>query len=129
MKRIVILAGVFLHLWGCATPKEITKEETKLNLNNEPVIEEKEEEQQDRLIIRKETDDRLWIWVHQNKGADEFLDDADVCRPTKEVIDTYLSDDEQAFYLSWMLPHAAFNKCMFQKGWSVKVKKKNSTKK
>ena len=124
MKRIVILAGVFLSLWSCATPKEIAKEETSVSMNNEPVIEEKVKEQQDMLIIQRQTDDQVWLWVHQNKGLDEFREDTAVCRPTREVIDTFLNDDEQAFYLGWMLPYAAFNKCMFQKGWAIE--KKNS---
>ena len=126
MKRIVILTGVLLSLWSCATPKEITKDETKLNMHNEPVIEEKEKEQQDRIIIQRQTDDHVWLWVHQNKGPDEFLEDAEVCRPTKEVIDTFLNDAEQSFYLEGMIPHAAFNKCMFQKGWAIERKQKNS---
>lgn len=123
MKKMIILPCIILCLWSCATPKEIAKNETEASLKTEPVIEGKEK--QDAQIINYQTDEKLWLWVHPNKGPDEFREDREVCRPTQDVIDTFLNDDEKAF-LGWMMPHAAYNKCMFSKGWDIKIERKDS---
>ena len=77
-------------------------------------------------MVYHQTEEYRFIWVHQTKGEDEFQEDAASCRGTPEVIDAYLSYTDKEFMPLWMLPSAAFNKCMFSKDWKIEKQERTS---
>lgn len=123
MNRITVPAVVLLlfSFISCATLKEKPAdktEEMRQELPEEPTAKKK-----NPLIYGQDGKD-TWIWVHDTKGENEFALDYDDCKPSRIVVDTYLTEDEKNLGVSYyILMLSATNKCMVSKGWRTEKQK------
>lgn len=123
MNRITVPAVVLLlfSFISCATLKEKPAdktEEMRQELPEEPTAKKK-----NPLIIGDYGKD-TWVWVHDTKGENEFTLDYDDCKPSRIVVDTYLTEDEKNLGVSYyILMLSATNKCMVSKGWRTEKQK------
>jgi hypothetical protein len=62
--------------------------------------------------------------VHDTKGESEFALDYEDCKPSRIVVDTYLTENEKNLGVSYyILMLSATNKCMVSKGWRTEKQK------
>ena len=119
---VLLIPVVLVCLAGCATSQKSVPNEATV-VESAPAVNEQQHEQSYSQVYHQ-TNEYIWMWVHKTKGKDEFQEDAASCTGTHSVIDTYLTDADKEFMPLWMLPSAAFNKCMFSKGWIIEQKKR-----
>ncbi len=119
-----LTVAALVCLSGCAATqgKPVTEPKTGAPAGKEPGTVTPRERRYSPVY--HQTQDHIWMWVHPTKSEDEFQQDATSCRGTPEVIDAYLSDADKEFMPLWMLPSAAFNKCMLSKGWTIDKREK-----
>ena len=121
MKKMIIPAAVFLSLVSCTTLKEKPVDKT-VEIKQE-LPEERTAKQKDPRIYSQPGKD-TWVWTHETKGEDEFLVDQGECKPSRTLVDTYLTEKEKNLPVRYyILMLSATNKCMVSKGWKT-VKQK-----
>jgi len=121
MKKMIIPAAVFLSLVSCTTLKE--KPADKTVEIRQGVHEEHTANKKNPLVYSQSGND-TWVWVHETKGEDEFLLDYDECKPSRAVVDTYLTEQEKNLPVRYyIIMLSATNKCMTSKGWETEKQK------
>jgi hypothetical protein len=123
MNRITVTAVVLLvfAFVSCATLKEKPADKTEAMKQELP--EERTAKKKNPLIYGQDGKD-TWVWAHDTKGEDEFALDYDDCKPSRIVVDTYLTEDEKNLGVSYyILMLSATNKCMVSKGWRTEKQK------
>ena len=123
MNRIIVPAVVLLlfSFVSCATPKE--KPAAKTVEISQELPQEGTAKKKNPLIYGQDGKD-TWLWVHDTKGESEFALDYEDCKPSRIVVDTYLTENEKNLGVSYyILMLSATNKCMVSKGWRTEKQK------
>jgi hypothetical protein len=92
MNRIIVPAAVLLlfSFVSCTTLKEKpadTTVEIRQELPEKPTAEKKNPR------IQAQHGKDTWVWVHDTKGEDEFALDYEDCKPSRTLVDTYLTEN------------------------------------
>ena len=123
MNRIIVPSVVFLlfSFVCCATPQEKPTAKTVEIRKESP--EQRTPAKKNPLIYGKDGKD-TWVWAHDTKGESEFALDYEDCKPSRVVVDTYLTENEKNLGVSYyILMLSATNKCMVSKGWRTEKQK------
>lgn len=95
-----------------------TTVESRQELPREPT-----EKKKDPRIYSHDNNKTL-VWAHDTKGLDGFNLDYEDCKPSRIVVDTYLTENEKNLNVDYyILMLSATNKCMLSKGWRIEKQK------